>query len=70
MRRGSLLLIVIASAIGTLVSLNLIFGRLWNYYDGYGYRGHYCNQRYDRDAGRNHQRNQDGPAPDSATGKY
>ena len=69
MRRGSLLLIGIVSAIATLVSLNVIFGRSWNYYGQYGYHGHYCNERYHRNAERNDQRNQDHVDSDSI-GKY
>ena len=69
MRRGSLLLIGVASAIATLVSLNVIFGRSWNYYGHYGYSGNYCNERYHRNADRNNQRNRDDRDPDS-TGKY
>lgn len=69
MRRGNLVLIGVASAIATLVSLNVIFGSSWNYYGRYGYHGHYCNERYHREANRNNQRNQDDHDRDS-TGNY
>ena len=69
MRRGSLLLIGVASAVATLVSLNAIFGRTWDYYDTYGYRRHYCNERSDRDEN-NRQRNEENHLRDSTSNKY
>ena len=57
MRRGSFFLIGIVSAIATLISLNLVFGHSWNYYDRYGDRRHYCNEH--RDQGNNHERGRD-----------
>ncbi|MEP6597200.1 MAG: hypothetical protein ABJA71_14705 [Ginsengibacter sp.] len=56
MKRGSLLLIGVASAIITIISLNFAFGRSWNYYDN---RWHHCNERYHKDADKNDQRNQE-----------
>jgi len=63
MRRSSLFLIGIVSAIATLISLNLVFGRSWNYYDRYGERRHYCNEHRD-------QRNHHERGGDSTTGNY
>ena len=71
MRRGSLLLIGITSAIATVISLNVIFGRSWNYYDRYyGYHGRYCKERHYREGNRNNEHEQRDPGADSATGKY
>jgi hypothetical protein len=75
MRRGSLLLIGITSAVATIITLNVTLGRSWNYYDGYGYghRWHNCDNRYQRDTDKSNQDNQhkqDNAGQDSATGKY
>jgi hypothetical protein len=70
MRRGSLLLIGIATAVATIITLNVTLGRSWNYYDGYGRRCYHHGERY-RDGGdKNNQRNKDNSHSDSSTGKY
>ena len=50
MRRGSLFFIGLISAIVTIISLNVAFGRSGYYYDRYPYynRFHHCDGRYDR----------------------
>jgi hypothetical protein len=72
MRRGSLLLTGIASALATIITLNVTLGRSWNYYGsyGYGHRRHYCDNRHRRDTDKSNQLNHDNRGPDSATGKY
>ena len=72
MRRGSLLLIGIASAVATIITLNVTLGGSWNYY-GYGHHWHYCDNRYRQGADKSSQPdqyNRDNRGPDSATGKY
>jgi hypothetical protein len=75
MKRGNLLLIGIASAVATIITLNVTLGSSWNYYGsyGYGHRWHYCDDRYRRNTDKSHQSNQpnqDNRGQDSATGKY
>jgi hypothetical protein len=50
MKRGGLFFIGLISAIATIISLNIAFGRSGFYYDRYPYYGryHHCNERYDR----------------------
>ena len=70
MRRGNLLLIGVTSAVVTVISLNLAFGRSWNYNDRYyGYHGRYCHERYHGDD-RQKDKQRDSPTADSSNGKY
>ena len=69
MRRGSLLLIGIATAVATIITLNVTLGRSWNYYDGYGRRCYHHGERY-RDGDKNNQRNEDNSHSDSSTHRY
>jgi hypothetical protein len=50
MKRGGLFFIGLLSAIATIVSLNIAFGRSGYYYERYPYynRYHHCDERYDR----------------------
>jgi len=50
MKRGGLFFIGLLSAIATIVSLNIAFGRSGYYYERYPYynRYHHCDKRYDR----------------------
>ena len=50
MKRGGLFFIGLVSAIATIISLNIAFGRSGYYYDRYPYyhRFHPCDERYDR----------------------
>jgi hypothetical protein len=50
MKRGGLFFIGLLSAIATIVSLNIAFGRSGYYYERYPYynRYHHCNDRYYR----------------------
>ena len=54
MKRGGLFFIGLISAIATIVSLNVAFGRSGYYYDRYPYYNHYhhCDERYDRNDAR------------------
>jgi hypothetical protein len=49
-RRGGLFFIGLVSAILTIISLNIAFGRQGYYFDRYPYynRYHHCDDRYDR----------------------
>ncbi len=49
-RRGGLFFIGLASAIATIISLNVAFGKPGYYYERYPYynRYHHCSDRYDR----------------------
>jgi hypothetical protein len=51
MKRGGLFFIGLISAIATIISLNVAFGRSGYYYEKYPYynRFHHCDGRYDRD---------------------
>lgn len=53
MKRGGLFFIGLLSAIITIISLNIAFGRSGYYYDRYSYYNHYnhhrCYDGYDRD---------------------
>ena len=50
MKRGSLFFIGLVSAIATIISLNVAFGRPGYYYERYPYYNHFhhCDGRYDR----------------------
>jgi len=50
-RRGGLFFIGLISAITTIISLNIAFGRSGYYYDRNPYysRYHHCDEKYDRD---------------------
>ena len=51
MKRGGLFFIGLVSAIATIISLNVAFGRSGYHYDRYPCynRFHHCNGRYERD---------------------
>jgi hypothetical protein len=47
--RGGLFFIGLLSAIITIISLNVAFGRSWNYnHYGYGHRYNHCDDRYNK----------------------
>ena len=69
MKRGGLFFIGLLSAIATIISLNIAFGRSAYYYDRYPYynRFHHC---YDRHDHYNNERSKNNERNDSANSNY
>jgi hypothetical protein len=59
MKRGAFFFIALISAIATIISLNIVFGRTGYYSERYSYYSlyHHCNERYNRDNDKNSKQN-------------
>jgi hypothetical protein len=70
-RRGGLFFIGLISAIATIISLNIAFGRSGYYYERYPYynRYHHCDERYDRNRDERSKQDHDRRS-DSTNGNY
>jgi hypothetical protein len=67
--RGGLFFIGLLSAIITIISLNVAFGRSWNYnHYGYGHRYYHCDDRYNKN--HNHTQHDKNAQADSSTHNY
>ena len=72
MKRGGLFFIGLISAIATIISLNIAFGRSGFYNDRYPYYNHYhhCNERCDRRYDDRSKHGNDEMKRDSSTSNY